>query len=76
MVGDNPESDIRGANEFNSPTGETKWHSILVRTGVYDGGKPAYEPKVVVKDVWDAVRYGLGREGVDVGIDERGSSAG
>ena len=74
MVGDNPESDIRGANEFKSPTKETKWHSILVRTGVYDGGKPAYEPKVVVKDVWDAVRYGLGREGVDVDVGEEGLS--
>ena len=68
MVGDNPESDIRGANEFESPTGESKWHSILVRSGVYDGGKPTYEPKVIVKDVWDAVRYGLKREGVDIDI--------
>lgn len=69
MVGDNPESDIRGANEFKSPTGETTWQSILVRTGVYGGGKPAYEPRVVVTDVWDAVRYGLEREGVHVDVD-------
>lgn len=64
MVGDNPESDIRGANNYRSPTG-SRWHSILVRSGVYSGGEPAYEPQVVVKDVWDAVRYGLRMEGVD-----------
>lgn len=69
MVGDNPESDIRGANEYKSPIG-SKWDSILVRSGVYRGGKPAYEPKVVVQDVWDAVRYGLQKEGVDT--DEMG----
>lgn len=63
MVGDNPESDIRGANDYRSPTG-SKWHSILVRSGVYRGGKPAHEPKVIVQDVWDAIRYGLQREGV------------
>ena len=33
FVGDTPESDIRGANEFNSCT-ENSWYSILVRTGV------------------------------------------
>ena len=64
MVGDNPESDIRGANDYISPTG-SKWHSILVRSGVYSGGKPAYEPKIVVQDVWEAVRYGLQQEGMD-----------
>ena len=65
MVGDNPESDIKGANDYKSPTG-SDWHSILVRSGVYNGGKPAHEPKVIVQDVWDAVRYGLQREGVDI----------
>lgn len=69
MVGDNPESDIRGANDYKSPTG-SKWDSILVRSGVYRGGKPAHEPKVIVQDVWDAVRYGLRKEGVDT--DEMG----
>ena len=64
MVGDNPESDIRGANDYKSPTG-SRWDSILVRSGVYRGGKPAYEPKVIVQDVWDAVRYGLQKEGLD-----------
>ena len=64
MVGDNPESDIKGANEYQSPTG-SQWDSILVRSGVYRGGKPAHEPKVVVQDVWDAVRYGLQKEGIN-----------
>ena len=68
MVGDNPESDIKGANEYHSQFGST-WHSVLVRSGVYNGGEPAYEPKVVVQDVWDAVRYGLQKEGVDIDDD-------
>ncbi|KAM0798386.1 putative HAD superfamily hydrolase [Usnea florida] len=71
MVGDNPESDIRGANEYRSAEG-TRWHSVLVRSGVYSGGTPAYEPRVVVEDVWDAVRYGLRKEGVGVDGDEGG----
>lgn len=65
MVGDNPESDILGANQYKSPAGST-WNSILVRTGVYSGGEPAHKPKAIVEDVWDAVRWGLGREGVEV----------
>ena len=55
---DNPESDIRGANEYRSPQG-TKWQSILVKTGVYHGGEPAWKPTACVGDVWDAVQWGL-----------------
>ncbi|KAI9716221.1 MAG: hypothetical protein M1812_005446 [Candelaria pacifica] len=62
MIGDNPESDIRGANEYKSPFG-SRWYSVLVRSGVFNGGEPAHTPKVVVDDVWDAVRWGLEREG-------------
>ncbi|KAK0509945.1 hypothetical protein JMJ35_007339 [Cladonia borealis] len=63
MVGDNPESDIQGANEFKSPAG-SQWRSILVRSGVFDEGKePVHRPDVVVGDVWDAVEWGLEREG-------------
>lgn len=63
MVGDNPESDIRGANEFQSPDG-TEWTSVLVNTGVYrEGSKPAYAPKVIVKDVLEAVKWALREEG-------------
>ena len=70
MVGDNPESDIRGANEYLSPWG-SQWLSILVRSGVYRGGEePAWTPRVVVDDVWDAVRWGLQREGWDTPMEK------
>lgn len=65
MVGDNPESDILGANQYQSPTGST-WHSILVRSGVYSGGEPAHKPNMIVDDVWDAVRWGVGKEGMEI----------
>jgi ribonucleotide monophosphatase NagD (HAD superfamily) len=59
---DNPESDIRGASTYASTDG-SKWFSILVRTGVYSDGKPSFQPTTIVDDVWDAVRWGLEREG-------------
>ncbi|TVY57665.1 putative CDP-alcohol phosphatidyltransferase class-I family protein [Lachnellula cervina] len=63
MVGDNPESDIRGANDFKSAHG-TEWTSILVKTGVFqDGTKPAYKPKVVVNDVLEAVKWAVHQQG-------------
>ncbi|KAB8298830.1 hypothetical protein EYC80_000996 [Monilinia laxa] len=63
MVGDNPESDIRGANDFESSHG-TDWTSILVKTGVYRSGTaPAYKPKVIVGDVYEAVKWALDQEG-------------
>ncbi|KAH8655020.1 HAD-like domain-containing protein [Tricladium varicosporioides] len=63
MVGDNPESDIRGANEYNSTHG-TEWTSVLVKTGVFrEGTKPAYTPKVIVDDVLEAVKWALKVEG-------------
>ncbi|TVY65519.1 putative CDP-alcohol phosphatidyltransferase class-I family protein [Lachnellula suecica] len=63
MVGDNPESDIRGANEYNSTHG-TEWTSVLVKTGVFqEGTKPAYKPKVIVNDVLEAVKWALHQEG-------------
>ncbi|MCJ1370185.1 hypothetical protein MMC20_001397 [Loxospora ochrophaea] len=55
---DNPESDIRGANEYKS-SGGSEWQSILVRSGVYNGGEPAWKPKVILDDVWDAVQWGI-----------------
>ncbi|KAI9840996.1 MAG: hypothetical protein M1837_001071 [Sclerophora amabilis] len=64
MVGDNPHSDIQGANEYRSPWGSS-WTSLLVRTGVFSGGKPSCQPKLIVDDVWDAVRAGLMRSGWD-----------
>lgn len=63
MVGDNPESDIRGANTFVSPEG-TDWTSILVKTGVWrEGTTPKYTPKVVVDGVLEGVKWALQKEG-------------
>jgi len=67
MVGDNPESDIAGANSYASKEG-TEWVSVLVRTGVWkpemgrklDG---VHKPKQIVKDVREGVRWALEKEG-------------
>ena len=62
FVGDTPESDIRGTNEFNKQS-ENSWYSILVRTGVFQAGtKPRFQPKVTVDNVLDAVKHGIERE--------------
>ncbi|KAL1301577.1 hypothetical protein AAFC00_005810 [Neodothiora populina] len=58
MVGDNPESDILGGNSYKSPYG-SKWQSILLKTGVYQGGEPAHKPSVIVEDVYDAVQWAI-----------------
>lgn len=58
MVGDNPASDIAGANAHG-------WSSILVRTGVFHdthGEKPAYQPTVIVDDVEKGVEWAIGKE--------------
>ncbi|THC91602.1 hypothetical protein EYZ11_008945 [Aspergillus tanneri] len=60
MVGDNPESDIQGANTYRSPHG-SQWHSLLVRTGVYSGGEPTWTPQAIVDNVQKAVEYGLNK---------------
>ena len=64
FVGDTPESDVRGTNEYNeSPLSENLWYSILVRTGVFQAGtKPRYTPKATVDNVLDAVKHGIQRE--------------
>lgn len=65
MVGDNPESDIRGANEYKGHS-TTQWSSILVKTGVFkDGTKPTYEPTVIVDDVLMAVEWALKERGLN-----------
>jgi HAD superfamily hydrolase (TIGR01456 family) len=62
FVGDTPESDIRGTNEFDERA-ENSWYSILVRTGVYEEGtKPRYAPKATVNTVLEAVNHGIERE--------------
>lgn len=59
MVGDNPESDIRGANNYESAHG-SQWTSILVKTGVYrDGTEPSCKPDVIVEDVDKAVEWAI-----------------
>ncbi|KAL8991470.1 MAG: hypothetical protein Q9169_007859 [Polycauliona sp. 2 TL-2023] len=64
FVGDTPESDIRGTNEFNaSKVCENQWYSILVRTGVFqEGTKPAFAPNATVDNVLEAVKHGIQRE--------------
>lgn len=65
FVGDTPESDIRGTNEYNDSTrsdGNT-WFSILVKTGVFaDGTVPRFPPRKIADNVLDAVKYGMHRE--------------
>jgi HAD superfamily hydrolase (TIGR01456 family) len=62
FVGDTPESDIRGTNQFNDKS-KNEWYSILVKTGVYqEGTEPAYTPNVTVNTVLDAVQHGMKRE--------------
>ncbi|KAI0344295.1 HAD-superfamily hydrolase [Trametopsis cervina] len=60
MVGDNPASDIAGANGAG-------WRSVLVRTGVYDPteGPPAHEPTFEAADVEEAVTLAIQRTGVE-----------
>ncbi|KAM0253276.1 hypothetical protein ACHAQJ_007372 [Trichoderma viride] len=68
MIGDNPESDIRGANEFASADG-TQWISILVKTGVWKETaaqrEPKYKPTVIVDDVVEAIAWAMRNEGVE-----------
>lgn len=59
MVGDNPASDIAGANAYG-------WESILVQTGVFRGARPDeadHVPTVVKRDVLEGVKWALEREG-------------
>lgn len=60
MVGDNPSSDIQGANAFHSERG-IEWRSILVESGVHVAGTtPAHKPNHIVPDVLEAVKLALG----------------
>ncbi|KAI9802971.1 MAG: hypothetical protein M1825_002204 [Sarcosagium campestre] len=62
FVGDTPESDIRGANDFDLEA-DNHWFSILVRTGVFkDGTTPKYVPAATVDSVLDAVNLAMRRE--------------
>ncbi|KAF2087479.1 HAD superfamily hydrolase-like protein [Saccharata proteae CBS 121410] len=62
FVGDTPESDVRGTNEYDKHCEQT-WYSILVRTGVYQTGTtPRFTPRATVDNVLEAVRHGIRRE--------------
>lgn len=57
MVGDNPMSDIRGANVANKISHLT-WRSVLVESGVYlKGIVPEHRPTTIQADVWEAVNW-------------------
>ncbi|KAG0151369.1 hypothetical protein CROQUDRAFT_719846 [Cronartium quercuum f. sp. fusiforme G11] len=59
MIGDNPASDIQGANNFG-------WKSILVQTGVFQGEQPTdseFPPTIVKPNVLEAVKWSLAQEG-------------
>ncbi|EED14389.1 phosphatidyl synthase [Talaromyces stipitatus ATCC 10500] len=65
FVGDTPESDIRGTNEYNAhaSSGDAEWFSILVKTGVFQEGTiPRYPPNKIANNVLDAVKFGMQRE--------------
>ncbi|TGZ83922.1 HAD-superfamily hydrolase [Ascodesmis nigricans] len=64
MVGDNPASDVAGANGFISKRG-VEWISCLVKTGVYRPGDDDGNAKMVVENVKEAVGTVLKREGMD-----------
>lgn len=62
FVGDTPESDIRGTNEYDEQA-KSNWYSVLVETGVYQKGTtPRFQPRATVETVLDAVRHGMERE--------------
>ncbi|KAK2604265.1 hypothetical protein N8I77_007209 [Diaporthe amygdali] len=68
MIGDNPESDIRGAIDADK-TSELTWRSVLVETGVHEAGtEPAYIPTETKANVWEAVRWAVKQEtNIDIG---------
>jgi HAD superfamily hydrolase (TIGR01456 family) len=59
MIGDNPSSDIKGANDSG-------WQSILVRTGLFKNGENSKEnpAKYVVQDFAEAVKLIFQLEGI------------
>ncbi len=63
MIGDTPESDIQGANAKS----EDGWHSILVRTGLFQGleNHDEHPARYVVEDVQAAVKLIFELEKVD-----------
>lgn len=64
-IGDNPMSDVRGANEWGRG-----WISVLVRTGNFRGVNDKTDPaKVVCDDVCEAIQLALAGSGSEEMID-------
>ncbi|KAK4659887.1 hypothetical protein QC762_0013290 [Podospora pseudocomata] len=70
MVGDNPESDIAGANDYDGKGKYgTEWVSLLVETGVFDATRMNFkdgdvrQADVVKPNVAEAVKWALRNEG-------------
>jgi HAD superfamily hydrolase (TIGR01456 family) len=65
MVGDNPRSDIQGANLRTAESDKVKWAGLLVKTGVYSGEQLSgrLAPASVSPSVLQAVQWALGQEG-------------
>ncbi|CDK25097.1 unnamed protein product [Kuraishia capsulata CBS 1993] len=61
MVGDNPNSDIHGANAFG-------WESILVRTGVFKDSEIDYYDHLPTLGIFDNVETGVRKALEDNGI--------
>ncbi|KAI5812100.1 HAD superfamily hydrolase [Pyronema omphalodes] len=60
MVGDNPASDIRGANNFTQ--GRAQWVSCLLRTGVFRDGEDNAGAHHIADNVESAVMWAVERE--------------
>ena len=69
MIGDNPLSDIEGANrrgeENFKKTGVNNWRSILVKTGVWQEGADTNNATYVVEDMKAAYDLILNEEGLE-----------
>jgi hypothetical protein len=63
MIGDNPKSDIEGANNFQSAQ-NVNWNSVLVGTGIWKLGQPDEFPQWYSPNVKDAVNGVLMRKGL------------
>ncbi|OQE19824.1 hypothetical protein PENSTE_c014G07287 [Penicillium steckii] len=62
FIGDTPESDIRGTNEYNNRS-DIDWYSILVKTGVWQEKTiPRYPPRKICDNVYDAIKFAIERE--------------
>lgn len=73
MIGDNPKSDIAGANAANTVS-RFEWKSVLLESGVYTPGSiPEHKPTAIKADVKEAVKWIIEQEeGQEYAKKERG----